>query len=70
MEGTQLFYFALVGRMTASIPEDFLEQHGIEDEDDFAERISVQIERRTMRQKTIDATRPPIAAKVSTAKTY
>ena len=31
MEGTQLFYYALVGRMTASIPEDFLEQHGIED---------------------------------------
>ena len=31
MEGRQLFYYALVGRMTASIPEDFLEQHGIED---------------------------------------
>ena len=31
MEGTQLFYYALVGRMTASIPEDFLELHGIED---------------------------------------
>lgn len=31
MEGTQLFYYALVGRMTASIPEGFLEQHGIED---------------------------------------
>ena len=31
MEGTQLFYYALVGRMTASIPDDFLEQHGIED---------------------------------------
>ena len=31
MEGTQLFYYALVGRMTASIPEDFLKQHGIED---------------------------------------
>jgi len=31
MEGTQLFYYALVGRMTASIPENFLEQHGIED---------------------------------------
>jgi len=31
MEGTQLFYYALVGRMTASIPEDFLAQHGIED---------------------------------------
>ena len=30
MEGSQLFYYALVGRMTASIPEDFLEQHGIE----------------------------------------
>ncbi len=30
MEGTQLFYYALVGRMTASIPEDFLEQHSIE----------------------------------------
>ena len=31
MEGTQLFYYALVGRLTASIPDDFLEQHGIED---------------------------------------
>ncbi|QDT04097.1 hypothetical protein K227x_24850 [Rubripirellula lacrimiformis] len=31
MEGTQLFYYALVGRLTASIPEDFLEQHGIQD---------------------------------------
>jgi SAM-dependent methyltransferase len=31
MEGTQLFYYALVGRMTASIPQNFLEQHGIED---------------------------------------
>ncbi len=31
MEGKQLFYYALVGRMTASIPEDFLEQCGIED---------------------------------------
>ncbi len=31
MEGKQLFYYALVGRMTASIPEDFLEQYGIED---------------------------------------
>ncbi len=31
MEGTQLFYYALVGRMTASIPEDFLEQHGIQE---------------------------------------
>ena len=30
MEGSQLFYYALVGRMTASIPEDFLEQHDIE----------------------------------------
>ena len=30
MEGTQLFYYALVGRMTASIPDDFLEQHGID----------------------------------------
>ncbi|ULE34550.1 class I SAM-dependent DNA methyltransferase [Mycobacterium sp. IDR2000157661] len=31
MEGEQLFYYALVGRMTASIPDDFLEMHGIED---------------------------------------
>ena len=31
MEGTQLFYYALVGRMTASIPEDFLEQYGVEE---------------------------------------
>ena len=31
MEGTQLFYYALVGRMTTSIPETFLEEHGIED---------------------------------------
>ena len=31
MEGTQLFYYAFVGRMTASIPETFLKQHGIED---------------------------------------
>ena len=31
MEGTQLFYYALVGRMAASIPEDSLEQYGIED---------------------------------------
>ncbi|WP_298867769.1 methyltransferase domain-containing protein [uncultured Gimesia sp.] len=31
MEGTQLFYYALVGRLTASIPEGFLEQYGIED---------------------------------------
>jgi hypothetical protein len=30
MEGTQLFYYALVGRMTTSIPEDFLEQYAIE----------------------------------------
>lgn len=30
MEGTELFYYALVGRMTASIPEDFLEKHAIE----------------------------------------
>lgn len=32
MEGTQLFYYALVGRMTSSIPDDFLETHGIEDD--------------------------------------
>jgi hypothetical protein len=31
MEGTQLFYYALIGRMTSSIPDDFLEQNGIED---------------------------------------
>ncbi len=31
MEGTQLFYYALVARMSASIPDDFLEQFGIED---------------------------------------
>lgn len=31
MEGTQLFYYGLVGRMTASIPDDFLEQFEIED---------------------------------------
>ena len=31
MEGTQLFYYALVGRMTASIPETFLEEHAIEE---------------------------------------
>jgi SAM-dependent methyltransferase len=31
MEGMQLFYYALVGRMTASIPDDFLARHGIED---------------------------------------
>ncbi len=30
MEGTQLFYFALVGRLTESIPETFLQDHGIE----------------------------------------
>ncbi|MDM4014045.1 class I SAM-dependent DNA methyltransferase [Roseiconus lacunae] len=30
MEGTQLFYYGLVGRMTDSIPDDFLEQHGID----------------------------------------
>ena len=30
MEGAQLFYYALVGRMTASIPQDLLEQYGIE----------------------------------------
>ncbi|MCA9192813.1 MAG: class I SAM-dependent methyltransferase [Planctomycetales bacterium] len=30
MEGSQLFYYALVGRMTASIPESFLELYGIE----------------------------------------
>lgn len=31
MEGTRLFYYALVGRLTASIPDDFLEQYGIHD---------------------------------------
>ncbi|MCV7233534.1 class I SAM-dependent DNA methyltransferase [Mycobacterium branderi] len=31
MEGTQLFYYALVGRLTAPLPDDFLETHGIED---------------------------------------
>lgn len=31
MEGTRLFYYALVGRLTGSIPEDFLEQHNIEE---------------------------------------
>lgn len=31
MEGTRLFYYALVGRLTSSIPEDFLEQHNIEE---------------------------------------
>ncbi|TWT50863.1 hypothetical protein Pla22_36060 [Rubripirellula amarantea] len=30
MEGTQLFYYALVGRMTASIPADFLERFNID----------------------------------------
>lgn len=30
MEGTQLFYYALVGRLNASIPAEFLEQHGID----------------------------------------
>lgn len=29
MEGTQLFYYALVGRSTAPLPDDFLETHGI-----------------------------------------
>lgn len=29
MEGTQLFYYGLVGRLTASIPDDFLAQHDI-----------------------------------------
>jgi SAM-dependent methyltransferase len=31
MEGTQLFYYALVARMATSIPDDFLEQYGIAD---------------------------------------
>lgn len=31
MEGTQLFYYALVGRLTSSIPDDFLEKFGIEE---------------------------------------
>lgn len=31
MEGTQLFYYAFIGRLTASIPEDFLRREGIED---------------------------------------
>lgn len=31
MEGTPLFYFALVARKTAVIPEDFLERYEIED---------------------------------------
>lgn len=30
MEGTPLFYFALVAQKTADIPADFLESHGIE----------------------------------------
>lgn len=29
MEGTPLFYYALVGRKTAAIPDDFLDQFGI-----------------------------------------
>jgi len=33
MEGTQLFYYALVAKKTASIPDDFLEQKGIEEGD-------------------------------------
>jgi predicted TPR repeat methyltransferase len=31
MEGTQLFYYALVGRLTAPLPDDFLEAHDIAD---------------------------------------
>ena len=31
MEGTQLFYYALVGRLTAPIPDDFLQMQGIEE---------------------------------------
>ena len=31
MEGTQLFYYALVGRLTAPIPDDFLQTQGIEE---------------------------------------
>ena len=31
MEGTQLFYYALVGRLTSSIPLTFLKEHDIED---------------------------------------
>ena len=31
MEGTQLFYYALVGRLSSSIPEDFLEKFGLEE---------------------------------------
>ncbi len=30
MEGRQLFYYALVGRITSPIPDDFLDKHGIE----------------------------------------
>ena len=30
MEGLPLFYYALVGRKSANIPDDFLESHGIE----------------------------------------
>jgi len=30
MEGRQLFYYGMVGRLTESIPDDFLAQHGIE----------------------------------------
>jgi len=30
MEGEQLFYYGMVGRLTASIPDDFLTKHGIE----------------------------------------
>ncbi len=30
MEGTQLFYYALIGRLTDSIPDDFMETNGIE----------------------------------------
>ena len=32
MEGTPLYYFALVGRKTAQIPEDFLESIGVSDD--------------------------------------
>lgn len=31
MEGTQLFYYAFVGRLTSSVPDDFLEKHSIGD---------------------------------------
>ncbi|WP_425171083.1 class I SAM-dependent DNA methyltransferase [Mycobacterium sp.] len=31
MEGTQLFYYALVGRLTAPLPDDFLHSRGIEE---------------------------------------